>query len=509
VLVAIGLAACGGGGGGGGNVPAVSDQPAFDGKEDNVVDNEDILIENEGIIIDNGSEDIIIDNGSTGTTAKGVWTFSGAPYPYGASSLYTKEVNASYTFEAAASGIHDLYMWWTQYSDRGVAIPVKIYDGGVLIDTVFVNQQLNGKRWNLLGTYDFSSAARIVIISQSTTCADAVRLVPITDVGPRVTLTFPARYHLQTSPDLVAMADARYLEAGWGVRFLIDAGVRSIDDYLPPYEAIFREVSRTEHTIDALVIDSQGREVAGAEAHRRVIQIGIGDYYVAMGDSITKGFGDDITSDNTSVDGRNLAGGYTPILNGHLTGTRKFPHHLVNEGVAGALSADGKAIAGILLAKHPDAQTFLVQYGTNDSPRVPSGRGLLPEDDGYRGSYKENMQQIIDAIHGDRKKVYLAKVPIALGEWSTGTPFTNPETALRNQIIREYNQVVEELVLANQIPVSPPDLYAYFAGVNPDTGKYRYQEEFADNVHPNGLGYRSMAELWKEAINLKAGTSSP
>jgi lysophospholipase L1-like esterase len=453
------------------------------------------------------AEDLIIDDGSAGTVAKGKWELSYSPYPYGASSLYSKEENASYTFQSQAFGRHDLYMWWTQSSDRSTAIPIKIYDGENLIDTVIIDQQRNGGRWNWLYTYNFSGPARIVIISpgsQSTTCADAVRLVPIADEGPRVTLTFPANRHLQTSPDLIAMADARHLGADSGVRFLLDAGARFIDVYKPPFEAAFKGVPQGEHTIDALVIDGKGLEVGGPDAHSRVSQIGIGGYYVGMGDSITWGAGDDIISDNTSLDGRDSTRGYQPVLNDLLTGRRKFPHRIATEGVGGNRAEDGKDTVHALLGKYPEAQAFLVLYGTNDSHqypnRVPSGLGLLPEDPGYYGSYKDNMQQIIAAIKGAGKDVYLAKIPLTLGESSTGPKFTDPQSASRNQLIKEYNEVVEELVLANKITVPPPDFYAYFTGMNQDTGKYRYQEEFYDNLHPNGLGYRSMAKLWEEAI---------
>ena len=54
-------------------------------------------------------------------------------------------------------------------------VPVDIYDGSTLIDTVYVNQTANGGKWNSLGTYTFSGTARVVINSQGgcTTSADA------------------------------------------------------------------------------------------------------------------------------------------------------------------------------------------------------------------------------------------------------------------------------------------------------------------------------------------------
>jgi lysophospholipase L1-like esterase len=446
--------------------------------------------------------EIIIDN-EPGPLGK--WEPSDAPNPYGAGSLQSREAKASYTFTAQASGTYDLYLWWTQAPDRSTDVPVEIHDATGLIAKVSVDQQRNGGRWNRLGTFIFSEEARIVIISPGTTsaCADAVRLIRIDDGGPRVTLTSPAGRHLQTSPDLTARADGLFLQKGWGVRFLLDAGAQSLDDYQPPYEATFKGVPVGEHVIDAMAIDEQGREVPDA-GRSRVTQIGIGRYLVAMGDSITWGAGDDLLSDNHSLDGRDGPRGFEPVLNDLLTAARKLPHRIASEGVGGNRAEDGIYSIHGLLGKHPEAQVFLVLYGTNDSFQawnpVPSGRGLLPADSGYHGTYKDHMQQIIEAAFGAGKKVNLAKVPIALGDSSQGSKFADPQTARRNQLIREYNEVIDELVKANGIAVSPPDLYAYFTEKNPATGKYRYEEEYADNVHFNGQGYRSMARLWKEAL---------
>jgi lysophospholipase L1-like esterase len=453
--------------------------------------------------------DTIIDNGATGSTATGTWFLSSGRDPYGSTSLYSKEANASYVFEAPVSGIQDLYMWWTVYSDRGTSIPVEIYDAGVLIDTVLIDQQINGGQWNFIGTYSFSGTARVVIVNpdgEFSTCADAVRLVPLAQAGaPVVTITFPASYHLQVSPDLIVRANARNLENGWGVRFLLDAGTteeRSIVDYSAPFEAEFFGISRAEHILNAVLVDADDMEILGDYTRDQVIQIGIGDYYVAIGDSITEGYLDDFAGDNISLDGRDNYGGFEPVLNDLLTGIKGVPQHIVNEGIGGDLSDDGKNIVQFILAKHPDAEIFLVQYGTNDSTweSIPSGLGLLPGDAGYASSFKDNMQQIIDDIQGAGKEVYLAKVPIALGDSSAGIPFADPEGEPRNQLIREYNQVIDGLVLSNHIAVSPPDFYSYFSSVDPATGKYRYEEEYADNLHPNGVGYGSMAKLWADAI---------
>ncbi len=120
--------------------------------------------------------EVIIDDGDAGTTAVGNWRTSGGLNPYGTQSLFETGVG-SYTFEASVSGPQDVSMWWTEYSNRCSSVQVEIYDGAALLDTVYVNNQVNGGQWNLLGTYNFSGIAKVVIVSGSgcTTSADAVK----------------------------------------------------------------------------------------------------------------------------------------------------------------------------------------------------------------------------------------------------------------------------------------------------------------------------------------------
>ena len=73
---------------------------------------------------------------------------------------------------------YDVEMWWTVHSTRSTDVPVKIYDGNTLLKTVYVNQQQAGGQWNVLGTYEFSTQARVVITckdSRFSTSADAMR----------------------------------------------------------------------------------------------------------------------------------------------------------------------------------------------------------------------------------------------------------------------------------------------------------------------------------------------
>ena len=326
-------------------------------------------------------------------------------------------------------------------------------------------------------------------------------------VVPSVVILEPDSNHLQTSPDLYVLVNA-CLAAGQGVKILLDGGLQSIEDYWSPYETTFEGVSLSEHTVDAFVIDENGGEVPGTWTHYQVWNVGIGDYYVAMGDSITEGYGDDNVSDDISNDERNSGGGYEPILNNLLTAVLGYPHTIINEGVGGTVSFDGASSIQAILEKHPDAQRFLVQYGTNDARPwlpVPSGLGLEPGDDGYPGSFKDNMQQIINAVNADGRETCLAKAPIALGDCndpSVCVPYPDPDTGPRSILIKEYNEVVDELASdpSNQIDIIPPDFYAYFNYYDPTTGSYRYEIEYFDNLHPNGVGYRSMAEQWFESL---------
>ena len=245
--------------------------------------------------------------------------------------------------------------------------------------------------------------------------------------------------------------------------------------------------------VEAFLIDESGDRAAPVSTD---VSSGVGDYYVAVGNSITRGVGDDISADDHSADARNHSRGFTPILNDLLTTALGDPHTVEMEGVSGAKSVNVLDSIPSVLAAHPDAEVFLILSGTNDahnfgSPSVPSGVGLGPGDPGFAGSYKDNMRQIVQAVIADGKEPLLSKVPIMLVDCSDGTPFPDPATAPMNAVVREYNQVIDELVVEFGIAVPPPDFYAHFEA---------FPGELADGCHPNGAGYQSMADLWSIAL---------
>jgi lysophospholipase L1-like esterase len=262
---------------------------------------------------------------------------------------------------------------------------------------------------------------------------------------PFVKIVEPKSYYLQEHADLMVYAIAGQLQADWGIKFVLDSNVTVLDS-IPPFEVLFTSLATGEHVIDAFVIDDLGLEVIGAYTHDAIINIGVGDYYVAMGDSITYGSDDDVPSDDSSSDGRNTGGGYEPILNDLLTSFNGYPHNIANEGVPGDASIDGLFNISAVLSRHQHSSRFLVQYGTNDANvflPTPSGLGLNSDDPGYPGSFKDNMQQIIAAIDEAGKEVSLAKIPIALSSCQTCDPYPDPSQGQKNIIIQEFNEVIE------------------------------------------------------------------
>jgi len=327
---------------------------------------------------------------------------------------------------------------------------------------------------------------------------------------PFVFIFNPLSGHLQNTTELFVQAQAGNLQTNWGVQFkLLDKTSNNIQttapDYEAPYQHTFTEafngIALGEYTVEAIVVDSGTPPVpvGGAFASDTKDPVGIGDTYVAFGDSLSKGVGDDIQADNISQDLRINDGGYSAILSDALTAETGYPNAVVRGGEGGDQSIDGLARLPGLLSAFPYSQYYLVLFGTNDSRRtmpIPpgldgNGELLDPTDPDYPGTYLDNMQQIIDLLVINGKAPILSLVPITLGVCSDCDQFPDPDTADRNKKIQDYNKVIRELVKDNGIKVTPPDFYTYFRN---------NQDQFSDNLHPNGVGYQNMADLWFQAL---------
>jgi hypothetical protein len=116
------------------------------------------------------------------------------------------------------------------------------------------------------------------------------------------------------------------------------------------------------------------------------------------------------------------------------------------------------------------------------------------------------MQGIINAITAAGKKVWIAKPPIALADGVNYPPYPDPDNGQRSLNIKEYIQIIESGLIGGAF--TGPDFYNYFNSVDPQNGRIRYKDQYADNLHPNGKGYQSMAWGWFEILS-QASTPSP
>jgi lysophospholipase L1-like esterase len=260
---------------------------------------------------------------------------------------------------------------------------------------------------------------------------------------------------------------------GGSIEFVLDLDdTTSVVDSSSPYTARFSSILQGEHRLDAMIRDDSGAEVV------RDINIPIGalgDYYVAVGDSITNGVGDDDSSDNTSQDGRIIAiQGYEANLNDLLTSTRDYPHIVFNEGIGGDTSEKALVRIDSILERHPGSNKMLILLGTNDA-----GSGVSSE------VFRSNMQGLIDMVLNtvpEGVDVWVALVPPAFDE--NGVP-----NSVRNSFVVNYNDVIQDELTGIQVG---PDLYNFFL-TRPSL--------FADELHPNALGYEAMAYLWHNELN--------
>jgi lysophospholipase L1-like esterase len=286
-----------------------------------------------------------------------------------------------------------------------------------------------------------------------------------------------------------------------GMEFVLDEGTGdeiSQADLALPYSSQFSALVPGEHTISAYLLDTSAMRLTSATETARMPHVGTGGIHLhAMGDSITFGLLDDIAGDDASIDTRNTGGGYAPVLNDYLSAYNgDSPVTVINDGNSGELTSTGAGRIGVVLARTPEVQAYLVGYGTNGSGGsmpLASGLGLNSGVPGYAGSYKDYLQQIIDAVvlpspMGAGKLVFLAKIP----------PYLKNST--RDARIQEFNLVIDELVAqlkidypSRYLTYTPPDFHSHFTA--------NQAEISSDLLHPSGTGYQSMGRLWCAALN--------
>ncbi|MEN6337908.1 MAG: multicopper oxidase domain-containing protein [Phycisphaerales bacterium] len=127
--------------------------------------------------------EVIVDNLDPGASSVGTWTASNNPGVWATNSVYSNTAGSTFSFTAGLSpdATYAVFAWWNAASNRSQAVPYQIRSGTTLLDTVTVNQRLNGSQWYLLGVYKFADLARVTVVqSGGITIADAVRFLPVT-----------------------------------------------------------------------------------------------------------------------------------------------------------------------------------------------------------------------------------------------------------------------------------------------------------------------------------------
>ncbi|GEM_PF-4521468 len=157
---------------------------ANDGKVDSAVATVSITVNTTAV-------DLALDNTATGTSKSAGW-YNSTYYPgfYGSDYLYSDNASGKWFQWQATSlkpGTYAVYGWWTAVKGRPTDASYQItHQNGTA--SVAANQELNGGKWNLLGTYTFGSTATIRLNSGATgvegTCADAVRIVRTATINP-------------------------------------------------------------------------------------------------------------------------------------------------------------------------------------------------------------------------------------------------------------------------------------------------------------------------------------
>jgi lysophospholipase L1-like esterase len=180
-----------------------------------------------------------------------------------------------------------------------------------------------------------------------------------------------------------------------------------------------------------------------------------------------------------------------------LNTTETYPTNIVfNEGIGGDESYDA-AFTRIksILDRHPDTDKVLIMLGTNDAlATIPPG--LSCSGAGCDGTFKGNLQTLVDKIRWADYPLNTVPsnitpvVALAPPAWNSSTPWTSGT----NNAIRDYNTVVSSKI--NGIQVGPD----FFSTFMPSATK-NYSSLFYDTLHPNGLGYVVMANLWHNFLD--------
>jgi lysophospholipase L1-like esterase len=246
------------------------------------------------------------------------------------------------------------------------------------------------------------------------------------------------------------------------------------------------------YTVEALLLDN------GAEVDRDSnVAVAVGSpaflshRYDAIGDSITRGDDDYTAGDNLGISTPLVrsSAGWTALLTEMLVDATGSPNLVGNEGISGDRVTDvWNARLFSIINRNPESDRALVMLGSNDSNTFNTTSVA---------DYTTNLQNIIDELLLSRDTVYVALLPPAWGRnTNPSTIYQDPlaASAERNQNTIAFNNAIQGLLPQAGVQLGP-DFFSCF--LTPTVNRFSL---FDDPLHPNALGYRFMAALWRDAL---------
>ena len=163
----------------------------------------------------NNEAEVIVDHSDlvNFTTTGGTWSHStynigyyDIDYQYSGPGDGSKI--ASWRFNIAVSGTYNIFAQWTSSPNRTVQAPYTIYNNGIEVNTVLMDQTVNGGQFNSLGLYTLENGNLEIVLSNNVSSgyliADAVKVVSIGGSVHTITATTGANGTISPSGDVIS-----------------------------------------------------------------------------------------------------------------------------------------------------------------------------------------------------------------------------------------------------------------------------------------------------------------
>jgi lysophospholipase L1-like esterase len=342
-------------------------------------------------------------------------------------------------------------------------------------------------------SFNAQTAARSINITspaRAVSASSTVATISIDRVECSTSFSIPYIQTSTTFSPAVSVEDAA-MPVGGGVRFVLTDtnGIsRTLYDMSAPYTVSFTSLPKGTYTLVTSIVDASQQVPVGSQFQDTATSIGIGDIFVAIGDSITEGY--DGTAWNVapytnwlnvparSADSRNypqcgISSGYYQDhwqelshhiqINDKLSQHYGYPVFILNEGSAGITS--GGYVTRTGLSSWQNRMTtlapnkWLLHLGVNDLGGSPT--------------FQTNMQSLIDTLkntYGAQGRDIVLAIPTIRTNWQ---PY------------------IQNLVAANDL-TQGPNFNAFYAN---NTSPTLYV-----GVHPNAAGHVQMGRLWGISI---------